>query len=199
MSNFWTTSDNDDATRTGNEFDAGGGNFDPIPEGSVVMAMPEEAKWDTVRDRHEEFVSIKWTVLAPPEYLNRKIFQKLFVTDDDPNVTDAKKMEAKRDKAKRMLAAIDANAGGKLAKSAKKPDDQDLAVALIAKQMLVKLGVWEMNGNSGNWIQWIGAKGSKDIAIGKTVTTSAGATKVGACTPTPAPAFDDDDEDFVPF
>ena len=51
--------------------------------------------------------------------------------DKDPKAT--------ADKAKRMLAAIDANAGGKLNASARKPEDQDLMMALAGKIMAIKL------------------------------------------------------------
>lgn len=187
---FWATSDNDDATKTDGSFDAGGGNFDPIPNGSSVLAMPDEAKWDTPRDKSEEFVSIRWTVIAPEEYKNRKIFQKLWVDDHDPNVRDQAKARAKTDKAKRMLAAIDANAGGKLARSAKRPDNQDLAAALITKQMVIKLGVWEMENergekNSGNWVMACAPK-SKGVSV-----IPAKPQKVAD--------KDDDDFDSVPF
>lgn len=206
MSGFWTTSDNDDATRVGNEYDAGGGNFEPLPDGSVILAMPEEAKWETVRDRSEEYIGLKWTVLAPKEYANRKINQKLFVTDDDPNVTDRKKMETKRDKAKRMLAAIDANAGGKLARSAKKPDDQDLAVALTGKQMVIRLGVWEMTNrnqqtgnmetNSGNWVQACYPKGARDIVVPEAPAKAAASQSPSRGN---SSSFSEDLDDEIPF
>lgn len=196
--NFWSTSDNDDATKTDGSFESGGGNFDPIPEGSSVLAIPDEAKWDSPRDRSEEFVSIRWSVIAPDEYKNRKVFQKLWVDDHDPNVRDHDKAVRKTDKAKRMLAAIDANAGGKLARNAKKPDDQDLATALIGKQMIIKLGVWDMDGNSGNWVMAVSSKANGKVEAkpaSNTVTTVRGQTQVKR---DPAPSFDDD-EDEIPF
>jgi hypothetical protein len=194
---FWQTSDNDDATKTDGSFESGGGNFDPIPEGSSVLAMPDEAKWDSPRDRSEEFVSIRWSVIAPQEYANRKVYQKLWVDDHDPSVRDSTKAVRKTDKAKRMLAAIDANAGGKLARNAKRPDDADLATALLLKQMVIKLGVWSMTNergeeNSGNWVMAVSRKanGTVEAKPAAAVQTSQGQTRVTS---------DDDDFDSVPF
>lgn len=192
---FWTTSDNDDVTKTDGSFDAGGGNFDPIPDGTSVMAMPDEARWQETRDRDAEFVSIRWTVIAPEEYKNRKIFQKLFVSDEDPNERDATKRTRKTDKAKRMLAAIDSNAGGKLMKNARKPTDEDLAVALIGKQMVLRLGVWEMNDNSGNWVQQVAPK-SKGISASSSAPRGNGGPTVRR---NEGPSFDNDLDDEVPF
>jgi len=200
MSSFWQTSDNDDATKTDGSFESGGGNFDPIPEGSSVLAMPDEAKWDTPRDRSEEFISIRWSVIAPEEYRNRKIFQKIWVEDHNPQAKDETAAIRQIDKGKRMLAAIDANAGGKLARSAKRPTDQDLAVALISKQMVIKLGVWKMTNdrgeeNSGNWVMAVNSK-----ATGKVEAKPAAAVMAKpAATRTPAPDFNDDLDDDVPF
>src|ERR1700761_5314855 len=159
MSSFWDLSEGGSATEnTTKEFDSGGGNMAPMPEGSSVLAMPDDVKWSEDRSGNE-FLSVRWSVLKPDQFLNRKIFQKLWITDDDPKAKDPGK---KRDKAKKMLAAIDANAGGKLARKNGKPSDDDLAVALINKQMVVRLGLWEMEGDngpmSGNWIQAVSPK-----------------------------------------
>ena len=72
---FWKTSTGETATDTGKDFEVAGGNFDPIPEGSNLLAMIEEVKWETVRDGIEEFINAKWVVLKPEEFANRKVFQ----------------------------------------------------------------------------------------------------------------------------
>jgi len=134
--------------------------------------------------------------MEPAEYANRKVFQKLWVTDDDPNAKDAEKAAKKRDKAKKMLAAIDANCGGKLAKTARKPTDDDLALALTNRPMTIKCMVWEMKGsdgtmNSGNWIAAVGAK-SKGVDV-------KAAKPSPARKAAPASSFGDDLGDDIPF
>lgn len=147
---FWDLSDNSSATETGGEFESGG-NMEPIPSGTTVLAAMEESKWDDYEGIH--YISNTWTVLAPEEYKNRKVFQKLYVNGDDR----AKDPQKKADKAKRMLAAIDTNAGGKLLTSGEIPDDEALAKHLVNKPMMLRLEVWEFETESGekksgNWV-----------------------------------------------
>jgi len=184
---FWDLSDGETAATGEKEYEQATGNLDPIPDGSSVMAIIDEAKWSETRDRDAEFISLRWSVMEPAEFANRKVFQKLWVTDDDPNTSDAAKMEKKRDKAKRMLAAIDANCGGKLAKKAARPTDDDLALALTNRPMIIKCMVWEMGDNSGNWIAAVSPK-AKGVSVAE---TKAPAKKA-------APVSDVDDDD-VPF
>lgn len=164
---FWNTSDGEDASKTGTEYEVPGGNLDPIPDGSTVLAMVDEAKWaETLQG--DRYVSLRWTVLAPKEYENRKVFHKLWVTDHDPNAKDHAKAVAKTDKARKMLAAIDANAGGKLTAVDRVPTDDDLALALLNKPMTITLMTWESTqpgGNGGNWVCAVGPK-SKETKIG---------------------------------
>lgn len=192
---FWNLSEGDNAIETTTkEFDGGGGDVVLIPKGSSVLAMPDDVKWAEDRDQNE-FLSIRWTVLKPETYLNRKIWQKLWLTDDDPSVVKAKKdPAAKRDKAKKMLAAIDANAGGKLGRKAGKPTDDDLAVALINKQMVLRVEVWSIEDRQtgetkeGNWVAAVSGK-DKAISVVETAVKAK---------PKPGPVSDDLDDD-VPF
>lgn len=161
-SNFWGLSDGEDALETGGEYEMGGGNFDPIPEKTKVLASVGEVKWDTDRDGNE-FLSVQWRIAKPSQYANRQIWQKLWVSDDDPRAKDADK---KRDKAKRMLAAIDTNAGGKLSRNAKRPTDEDLAIALQGKSVVIMLGVWEIEGKLGNWVMSVSPKTAEIAAEG---------------------------------
>jgi hypothetical protein len=192
---FWNTSEDEDLSQSSTgEFDGGGGSMDPIPEGSKVLAMPKEAKWDEYEGT--EFITIQWQVAKPAEYLNRVIFHKLYVTDDDPKAKDPIK---KRDKAKRMLAAIDKNAGGKLAKKAARPSDVDLMSALVGKAMLLKLGVWEMAGQdgtpkAGNWVISVAPKGSDEVAVAATKPKPSQAAASNS-----RASVADDDFDSVPF
>ena len=184
---FWKTSTGETATDTGKDFEVAGSNFDPIPEGSNLLAMIEEVKWETVRDGIEEFINAKWVVLKPEEFANRKVFQKLFVDDLDPSEKDKEKAAKKKDRALRMLSAIDANSGGKLAGIDTRPTNDQLTRALTNKPMVIGLGVWESNGKSGNWVRAIADK-SKAVSVG-----TAKASK-------PTTNFKDDlDGDLVPF
>lgn len=138
---FW----NIEKPKDGN-FETGGGDMEPIPKNTSVLAAPDEAKWDEYQG--DRFISVRWAIMAPAEYKNRKIFQKIRVEDADPK---------KQEKAKRMLAAIDANAGGKLMAAGEEPTDKSLTIALCNKPMVLKLQVWEFTGDdgqlrSGNWI-----------------------------------------------
>lgn len=145
MSNFWNLSDNSDAKSTGSNFETGGGKIEPIPSNTDCLAAIDEAKIDDYNG--DEYVSLRWVVLQPEEYKNRKIFHKVRIFDADSK---------KADKAKRMLAAIDTNAGGKLIESEEAPNDLDLTMALVNKPMVIKLQVWEMEvegeTRTGNWV-----------------------------------------------
>ena len=142
---FFTTStgENAAATATG-EFSAGGGDFAPIPKDTRVLAMCDEAKISEFQG--QSYINLKWSIAQPKEYKGRVIFQKIKCWEADAS---------KRDKALRMLAAIDANAGGKLAASGAEPTDLSLQTSLTAKPMVLKLGFWELEdkSKSGNWVQ----------------------------------------------
>ena len=179
MSDFWGLSDDTSAADTGKEFDGGGGNFDPIPDGSNVLAVVDEAKWDEKNDA--EFISLRWSVLQPPEYANRKIFSKLWVTDLDPSAKDKDKATKKRDRARRMLAAIDANAGGRLTAKPEKPTTDSMMLHLANKPMVICCRVWEIQDRetggtiSGNWVSAISPK-SKGVDV-KPAAQKAAASK----------------------
>jgi len=193
MSDFWGLSDGGSAADTGTEYEQPSGNLEPIPDGSSVLAMIDEAKWDEKEDA--DYISLRWSVLSPDEYKNRKVFQKLWVTDDDPNAKDASAAAKKRDKARRMLAAIDANAGGKLTKKGGVPTDETLTVCLTNKPMIIKCMLWEMPDHErhgefirGNWIAAVAPK-SKGIDVKEAKSAPAKSA--------PASAPVDDDE--IPF
>lgn len=197
---FWDLSDGGSATETGAEFDGGGGGFEIIPDKSSVLAIIDEAAWDEDRSGNE-IIKLRWSVVKPEQYANTKVFHKLYVTDlDDSN----KKPEAKRDKARKMLAAIDANAGGKLGRKAGKPSDEDLAMALMNKPMVIRVHVWEMDGDngpmSGNWVASVSPKNA-ELKIGTSATPSRPASSTAARSAAgggwelPAEDLDDD----IPF
>ena len=144
---FWQTSDNAPIVATG-QAEMGGGDLPPMPNGTVVVAMPTEAAWDET-PQGERLIKIRWDVLEG-EFKKRVVFQKVRCADKDSK---------KRDKALRMLAAIDANAGGKLMALGKEPSDMDLATSLTNKPMKLKLAIWATDNETtgekitGNWVQ----------------------------------------------
>lgn len=137
---FWNLSDGKEAEAK-NDFEMGGG-FEVIPDGSRVLAAVEECKDDEWEG--ERFFSLKWRILEG-DYKNRIIFQKLKVFSQK---------EKQRDNAITMLAAIDANAGGKLMASGKEPTDFAIASALANRPMILLLRVWESDDKqkSGNYV-----------------------------------------------
>ena len=202
MSDIWGVSDGGNAADTGTENEVpGGGNMEPLPEGSKVLAMVEDAEWKEDAD-HNEFLNLKWSVVRPDEARNRKIFQKLWIKDFDPRERDDAKAEKKRDRARRLFAAIDANAGGKLAKKGGIPDADTIMVALANKLMVLRLGLWEMEDRqnpgqvmSGNWVQAVGPKtGEIGLAEAKPRAQSA---RAGSSQRKANAAYDDDSD--LPF
>jgi len=186
---FWSTSTGEDLAKTKapKEYDAGGGGYITIPDGSTVMAYIKEVKWEEDRDKNRH-VKIQWKVQQPEQVVGAVVFQKLWVTDDDPNAKDPAK---KRDKAIRMLATIDANCGGKLTASGTLPNDDQLTMALINKEMAITCKIWEMTGSdgasmSGNWVAAVAPK-TKELKL-------TGPVEGAAQKP-----LSDDLEDDIPF
>ena len=164
---FWDIGNGEKATDdVKTEYEVPGGNMDPIPNNSDCLAEIKGAKWNTKKDATERFVEIQWQVQEPQEYARRVVFQKLWVDDLDPMAKSKEKAEEKRTKALKMLATIDANAKGKLMQNANAPTDDDLALALVGAQAVVKVMLWEMDDreNYGEKIRgnWISAVKSKD-------------------------------------
>lgn len=185
---FWNLNDGTKAESV-TEFESGGGDLEPIPNGTGCIAAIEEAKWDEYKD--DEYISLKWRVMKPADYANRVIYQKVKVM----GTAQCKDRLATADKAKRMLAAIDTNAGGKLMQVQGKPQDTDLMVALVGKQMAIKAMLWKIKDEStgdikqGNWIGAVAPYKGKPIAQAPKPVPVAD----------PAPVADDFDEDNIPF
>ena len=163
---FWNLSDNSTIETTGS-FEMGGGAIAPIPNGTECLAVIDEAKIDSYDG--QEYISLRWNILKGEEYKNRKIFHKVKVFDLDPKVSD---------KAKRMLANIDANAGGKLMARGQAPTPENLMNALGMKPMIIKLAVWEMERDgekkTGNWVQSVANKDSVPQPVQQAPTEGAG-------------------------
>lgn len=135
---FWSLSDNTQA-ESATTYEVS--NSKPIPNNTNLKGMIEKAEWKFYNG--ENYVNLTWTILEG-KYTNRKVFQKVRIENTEPD---------KRDKAIRMLAAIDANCGGFLMKKGVCPSEADLSMQLRNKPMIIKVMVWEMDdGRSGNWI-----------------------------------------------
>ena len=121
--------------------------MEPIPQNTGLRACIDEACWDDYEG--DSFIKLRWTVLDG-EFKNRKVFHKVKVKLEDAS---------KRDRHIRMLAAIDANSGGGLMRLGRDPLDADLTANLCNKPMAIKVGVWEINGKTGNWVVAVSALG----------------------------------------
>jgi len=183
---FFSTSDGQEIKADGN-FESGGGDLPPIPKGTQVLASIDQAKWSEFEG--SQYIDLRWTIARPEEFSNRKIFQKIRVKDADVN---------KRDKALRMIAAIDANAGGKLVASGVEPTDESMTLCLANRPMVLKLEVWELDDKtkSGNWVAQVGphTKKSSDAPVNPMAAKPA-APAPAAVVPDPVDDFEDD----VPF
>ena len=163
---FWDLSDGETAKTEDKEYEVPGGSMEPIPDNSDVLATVKAVKWASKKDADERYVEIQWQVLAPESVKNRTVFQKLWVDSLDPSAKDEAKAKTKRDKARRMLATIDANAKGRLMASAEAPTDDSLVLALQDAEMVIKCMVWEINDRatgdviSGNWVSAVKPKTS---------------------------------------
>lgn len=141
MSNFWGLSDGKQAEQK-SSFDASASEV--IPDNTDALAVIEEAGWKAAFDHGDpDVIQLRWSILAPAQYKGRKIFHKLKVNDAKAKTSD---------KAKRMLMAIDTNAGGKLCQLEGEPSDNELMAALMNKTMVIKIKVWDMNDRQGNWV-----------------------------------------------
>jgi len=186
---FWNTSDGQSAQNNDGKFEMGGDSLAPIPDGTSVLAIAEEAKNSEYQG--DEYINIKWRVSKPQEYANRVIFQKVRAYDKDAG---------KADKAKRMLAAIASNSGGGLFNSMQqrgedRPSDISLA-QLCNRPMVLKLGVWELDdkSKSGNWVQAVAP--AKSGAAQQAAPAPAPAP---APQPAPTPSAHDFDDESIPF
>lgn len=146
---FWINDINTEKTTGSFEL---GGFLEPIPTNTNVTAFIEEAKWDSYEGN--EYINLKWKVLAPAEYKNRIIFQKVKVLEPDEN---------KAKKAQTMLLSINHNAKGKIHESAKMPDTGELQKNLCNKPMIINLQLWELeDGRKGNWVAAVKPKNAED-------------------------------------
>jgi|GEM_PF-4882387 len=129
MNDFWNTSDGKEIESNGS-FVSGSG-LDPFPDGTEVLSIISEAELDEYEGQRK--IKITWIIGRPEKYKNRKIFQSLYVFSEHKNSSIEK-----ADRAKRMLAAIDKNAGGKLMDTGNAPTTEAMTKCLVNSSMLQK-------------------------------------------------------------
>jgi len=144
-----------------------GGSFEDIPHNTRCVIHIEDVEWkyfDEKKEGNEDgenipWVSVKWNIESPVDYENRKLPQKIKYYGDDPKSEYFKpeKEEKTKEKARLVFWAIDKNCGGKIAalKLRRVPTDQELQRYLIGKSMIGIIGVWDINGKTGNYIMKI--------------------------------------------
>lgn len=181
---FWELSDGEDLRKSDEKEFSVGGPIELIPAQTSLLACIDEAKWTTNADQ-KRYIELRWTSLAPESLKNRKVYQKLWVDDLDDSSKDPVK---KRDKAKRMLRAIDSNAGSKLSATDGFPSDEVLTMCLTNKPMVIRVDIWESARDGqlarGNYVQAVAPKGSnvssdKDVAAGVEKMQAAGTSSKG--------------------
>jgi len=176
MNDFWNTSDGKEIESNGS-FVSGSG-LDPFPDGTEVLSIISEAELDEYEGQRK--IKITWIIGRPEKYKNRKIFQSLYVFSEHKNSSIEK-----ADRAKRMLAAIDKNAGGKLMDTGNAPTTEAMTKCLVNSSMQLKIGLFEAeDGKAINYVTAVAPKGSS----GKTSNTVSSKTEKPA-----EPAFEDDD------
>jgi hypothetical protein len=168
---FWQTSEGKSATTEATGKFEASASYELIPDGTTALAIITKPSIEQYNG--DEYINVEWTIAKPEAYKNRKVFQKVRVWDSNPK---------KADKAKAMLANIDKNAGGKLAKLDKDPTNESLAV-LTGKTMLIKILIWSIDDKTGNYIGAVSPR----------------TTEEAAPAPTPKPVEIDDDNFDVPF
>lgn len=167
------------------EYDASEGFGKPLPDNTEVLASCTAIEWS----EYEGIENIRstWTIVLPAEHKDRKIFYTFKVNDKNPE---------KADKARKMLAAIDATHGGKLAALEADPTDLDLGRALISKLMVLKIGYYDMTdkgGKEGNYIKAVSPR--KSGAVAEEVVREPAKKAPKKAAPPSMDQFDDD----IPF
>ena len=127
-------------------FDMGNACFANIPDGTKATAVIEAAQWETFTNQdtgvEQTFIKATWSIVEG-EFTARKVFQKMHVQDQDT---------AKAQRALQMLAAIDANAGGKIMAAGTMPDDMMLGVSITNVPMVITIAEWSIGGKTGNYV-----------------------------------------------
>lgn len=196
---FWTTTEGEGIEATG-EFEAPSGSFDVFPDKTDLMAYIDEIKWQEGKPEYGggRYINYRICVTAPEVYKNRKAYFKLWVDPSQPNPNkDGDKAQKQIDKDKRLLAAMAVNAGGGLLAVNGEPTDDDLARELTQKPMVLKMGMWEMEGDNGEK-----RSGNYVMAISPAAKGVSETPPTATLKPKPAPQVSSGgyaDDDSIPF
>lgn len=119
------------------DFEASG-SFELLPENTNFLAAIEQIS-NKQSGYGKSIINAKWRVIKPEKFANRVFFQNLKVFDADAN---------KASKARQMLSAMAANAGGRLftemqSRNEQSPSDQSLQT-MTNFPMVVQLGIWHI-------------------------------------------------------
>lgn len=180
-----------------------GGGFSLFPDGTSVKAAIDEAKWSKDKDGNER-ISLRWFVIAPDEYKDRKVFQNLWVADLEPNEVKRggeEKAEAKRDRAREMFAVIDANAGGRIAELIEDDiqiKDEQLMANLTNKAMVIRIDL--MVPKTGDPMNFVSKVSPKTAAVSTPEEIERGKAEIAGIKKSAAPSASSrtlDDE--IPF
>lgn len=177
------------------EAKTGGGDFELIPDGIICRAVIDEAKWFAVDDKKKsKKLSLRWMVVSPDEFDNKRVYQNLWVEDLDPSAKSTEKGEDRRDRDRKMLMAIDFNAGNGLLRTGDL-SDENLILCLTNKSMVIRVRKLSPKdgGKERNYIDRVEAKSYP-------VSSPSEIAAVKAKTPMkPAQNNRDLDGDSIPF
>lgn len=189
---FWDLSTGE-TTKAETDYEApGGGDFEPIPHLTDVMGFIDQIGWASGRPDGASPIEYRISIVKPDAYKNRKLFFKLWPMGDNPN-KEGDKQKKEADKSKRILAAIDANAGGHLIAINGKPTDEDLQSAIMQKMMVFKIGMYDMAKNDGS-----GERNKGNYLLGVS-PKSKGVAEIAAVNPAQAATSTAVDDDEIPF
>lgn len=144
-----------------------GGSFEVVPHGTKCKIHIEDIEWKYYDEKTEQnqdglnipWVKATWCIESPADYENIKVTQKIKYYGDDPTSQHFKpeKDDKVKEKARLVFWAIDKNCGSKLTslKLRRRATDEELQRYLIGKPMLGVIGVWDINGKTGNYIMKI--------------------------------------------
>lgn len=149
---FFTLSTGEKANKDGNTTFENGGNYDPMPDNTTVVAAISKISWAAPTEYYPvDCIKAEWDVLEPAAYAGRKFKQAIKICDTKAEISD---------KAKTMLSVMDSITGGKImaeiSRTNMDPDDNILALALINRPMTLTLGLFtpkETDKSPMNWVK----------------------------------------------
>jgi len=194
---WWDLSDGTSAVENAATYEDKGNNFEPLPSGSLVLAEVHSAGWKTDQDGRNRRVAIRYSILEPAQYAKRQVSQPLWVTDDNPN-KQGDAIQKKRDMDKQRFGKLDACCGARLSRLTAEPTDDQIALALVSKIVMLELDTIEgTDGKPGiNWVRNVYLKGAKAVHIPGGAVTAKATPKT---TPAANNSFSDDLGDDIPF